>query len=255
MLGYDIHGPDDAPVVVLGGSLGTTRAMWDEQLPALAQSFRVVRYDHRGHDASPVPPGPYTVAELAGDVLALLDHLDIAQAHLGGLSLGGMVAIHLAATHPERVDRLALICTSAYLPPSSAWLGRAATVREAGTAAVADAVIARWFTPAFATTPRSAQLRAQLVGTPAEGYAGCCEAIAALDLRHQLARIRARTLVIAGAEDPATPPEHGEVIAGAVPDARLEVVPGAAHLASVERADAVTALVLEHYKTPSSLPS
>lgn len=180
-------------------------------------------------------------------MLALLDHLDVERAHVGGLSLGGMVAMHLAATHPDRVNRLALICTSAHLPPAPAWFARADEVRAGGTASVADSVVARWFTRGFADTPRAANLRAQLLDTPAEGYAGCCEAIATLDLRPQLGAIRAPTLVIAGANDPATPPEHAEVIATGVRDARLEVLPGAAHLASVERADQVTSLLLEHW--------
>ncbi|MQA82835.1 MAG: 3-oxoadipate enol-lactonase [Streptosporangiales bacterium] len=250
MIAYDVQGPVGAPVVVLGGSLGTTRAMWDEQLPALTRAFRVVRYDHRGHGASPVPPGPYTIAGLTGDVLALLDHLDIPRAHFGGLSLGGMIAMYLAATHPERVDRLALICTSAHLPPARAWLARAATVRNGGTRAVADTVVARWFTPAFAATPRAAELREQLIRSPAEGYAACCEAIATLDLRPLLARIRAYTLVIAGAEDPATPPVHAEVIGTGIPDAHLAVLRDAAHLANVELADRVTAMLVEHWTAP-----
>lgn len=248
MLGYDVHGPADAPVVVLGGSLGTTRAMWDEQLPALTAFFRVVRYDHRGHGTSPTKPGPYTVAALADDVLGLLDQLGIERAHLAGLSLGGMVAMQLAATHPERVDRLALLCTSAYLPPVSTWHERAAMVRARGTSAVADAVVARWFTPVFSRTPQAAALREQLLHTSSEGYASCCEAIAEFDLRPQLARIRADTLVVAGAEDPATPPEHAKDIAAGISSAQLKVLPGAAHLASVERADAVTALLLEHLR-------
>ncbi|MGH8828513.1 MAG: alpha/beta fold hydrolase, partial [Jiangellaceae bacterium] len=116
VLGYDVHGPADAPVVVLGSSLGTTRTMWDEQLPALSERYRVVRYDHRGHGRSPVPPAPYTVDDLGADLVALLDELGIVRAHHVGLSLGGIVAMWLAAHHPARVDRLALVCTGAHLP-------------------------------------------------------------------------------------------------------------------------------------------
>lgn len=249
-LGHDVHGPKDAPVMVLGSSLGTTRSMWDEQLPALTPAFRVIRYDHRGHGESEVPPGPYALEDLVGDVLALLDSLAVGRAHHVGLSLGGMVALRLAATAPERVDRLALVCTAAHLP-AQGWLDRAATVRAEGTAAVTDSVAARWFTPAFARTARADALREAMRGLPAEGYAACCEAIAAMDLRPLLAGVRAPTLVVAGAEDPATPPELGREIADAVNrgggSARVEMVDGAAHLASVERADRVSDLLLQHF--------
>ena len=249
-LGHDVHGPHDAPVVVLGSSLGTDRRMWDPQLALLAQRFRVVRYDHRGHGASEVPTGPYGLADLAQDVLALLDTLGVGRFTAGGLSLGGMVAMHLAAHVPDRVEKVALFCTSAHLPPVQGWLDRAATVRADGTAAVADAVVARWFTPGFAARRPDvvAAHRAMVVGTPAEGYAGCCEAIAAMDLRPALAKVAAPVLVVAGTDDPATPPEHARTVAASLPDdlpCRVEVVPGA-HLATVENPDDCTRLLLAH---------
>ena len=251
LLSYDLHGPAGTPVVVLGSSLGTTRDMWAEQLPAFAGQLRVLRYDHLGHGGSPVPPGPYTVAGLAADVIALLDHLGIERAHFGGLSLGGMVAMQVAATQPERVDRLALLCTSAHLPPASGWTARAAAVRSGGMAAVAGPVAARWFTPAFAGSARAAQLRDGLLTIPAEGYAGCCEAIAAMDLRPQLTSIRAPVLVIAGDADPATPPPHADRIAAGIRagggSARVKLVSPAAHLANVEQSAAVTGLMLSHW--------
>jgi 3-oxoadipate enol-lactonase len=249
VLAYDLTGPPDAPVLVLGGSLGTTRAMWQPQLDALTARFRVLRYDHLGHGGSPVPPGPYRIEELGGHVLRLLDQLDLARVSYGGLSLGGMVGMWLAAHHPERVDRLALLCTSAYLPPAEGWLLRARAVREQGTASIADQVLARWFTPGFAERqPKVVQRLAATFGALSdEGYAGCCEAVAALDLRPVLPDIGAPTLVIAGADDPATPPAHGQAIVDAVPGARIEILAGAAHLASVERPDAVNDLLLEHF--------
>ncbi|HEU0040891.1 MAG TPA: 3-oxoadipate enol-lactonase [Jiangellaceae bacterium] len=249
VLGYDVHGPAGAPVVVLGSSLGTTRTMWDEQLPALSERYRVVRYDHRGHGGSPVPPGPYTVDDLGADLVALLDELGIVRAHHVGLSLGGIVAMWLAVHHPARVDRLALVCTGAHLPPAEAWLARAATVRARGMAAVAEAVADRWFTPAFATSARATDLRAGLRAVPVEGYAGCCEALAALDLRPQLFRIKAPTLVIAGRDDRATPTAYSDELAAGLPAGvcrGLAVVDGAAHLGSVERAEVITGLILEH---------
>lgn len=250
-LGYDIHGPDDAPVVVLGSSLGTDRRMWDPQLHVLAQRFRVVRYDHRGHGASEVPAGPYGLADLAGDVVALLDDLGVERFAAGGLSLGGMVAMWLAAHVPDRVERLALFCTSAHMPPAQNWTARAAAVRAGGAVSVADAVVARWFTAGFAAEHRDvvAGYRAMMAATPAEGYAGCCEAIAAMDLRAALARVTAATLVVAAHDDPATPEPHARAIESALraggADVRVEVVAGA-HLGTVENPDVCTDLLMEH---------
>ena len=243
-----IDGPSDAPVVLLSNSLGSTLAMWDPQVPALAERFRVVRYDHRGHGGSPVPPGPYELADVASDALALLDRLGVERAHVCGLSLGGMVGMWLAIHAPERVGRLGLLCTSAKLGPPSMWQERAATVRAEGTEAIADAGIGRWLTAGFAERhpDMAAALRAMIAGQPDEGYAELCGVIERMDLVADLGRIAAPTLVIAGAEDPATPPEHAERIAAAVPGARLEVLDGAAHLANVEQPEAVTALLLDH---------
>ncbi|HEU5474078.1 MAG TPA: 3-oxoadipate enol-lactonase [Actinophytocola sp.] len=247
-LSYTVDGPSDGPVLVLGNSLGTTVAMWEPQLPALTERFRVVRYDHRGHGGSPVPSGRYRLTDLGGDVLALLDSLGLDRVHLGGLSLGGMVAMWVAANAPDRVDRLALLCTSARLGPASMWRERAETVTAQGTGALVETLLGRWFTAGFtAARPDVATWAGALVaGTPATGYAGCCAAIETMDLVPSLGSITAPTLVIAGADDPATPPEHAEVIAAGIPGARLAVVPDAAHLANVEQPEAVTRLLLEH---------
>ncbi|MEX3649202.1 3-oxoadipate enol-lactonase, partial [Mycolicibacterium porcinum] len=199
-----VTGRPDGPVVVFSNSLGSTHRMWDAQLAAFEERFRVVRYDTRGHGDSPVPDGPYSIDDLADDLVALLDSLDVPRAHLVGLSLGGMTAMRVAARHPERVDRLAVLCTGAQLPPASAWTDRAATVRAQGSAAVAEAVVARWFSPGY--SGGRASWEALVAATPAEGYAACCEAIAALDLRGDLPNITAPTLAIAGTDDPATPP-------------------------------------------------
>ncbi|SNT65592.1 3-oxoadipate enol-lactonase [Asanoa hainanensis] len=246
MLAYAAHGPLDAPVVLLGSSLGTTGAMWAPQVAALRDQFRVVAFDHRGHGGSPVPPGPYTIEDLGHDVVALLDELGLERVHYAGLSLGGMVGMWLAAHAPQRVDRLALLCTAAHLPPATGWHERAATVRAAGMSAVADAVVARWFTPAFNPTDVAGFTKA-LVAINPEGYAGCCEAIAAMDLRPVLSRITAPTLVIAGEADPATPPPLLQAIVDAVGDAELALLPDAAHLANVEQADRVTDLLRRHF--------
>lgn len=245
---HDVHGAEDAPVLVLSPSMGTLPQMWDPQLEALAAQFRVVRVTHRGHHPADVSPGPYRIEDLAADVLSLLDSYGVARFSWCGLSLGGMVGMWIAAHEPRRVDRLALCCTSAHLPPAHGWLQRAATVRAAGMAAVADTVLARWFTAEFVAAQPDvvARCRAMLLSVPPEGYAGCCEAVAAMDLRSALPRITAPTLVLVGSQDPVVPVEHGETIASLVPRARLVVVPEAAHLATVQDPGSTTPLLLEH---------
>jgi 3-oxoadipate enol-lactonase len=247
-LHHEIAGPEDAPVLLAGGSLGTTVEMWSGQR-SLAEDLCLVRFDHRGHGRSPVPPGPYEIADLAADVLELMDALGVARASYCGLSIGGMVGMWLAAHAPERIERLVLVCTSAHMPPASAWQERAAAVREAGsTEPIADAVVERWLTPGFAARRPDvrAWLRAMLTATPAEGYAACCGAIERMDLRDALPGITAPTLVISGSEDPATPPEMQRSIVQAIPHARHETVGPAAHIAAVEQSEAVNHLILEH---------
>ncbi len=244
----EIVGAADAPVLLMGGSLGSTLRMWDKQLP-LAAALRLVRFDHRGHGGSPVPPGPYGIEDLGQDVIELMDELGLERAHYCGLSIGGMVGMWLAANAPERIDRLVLICTAAYMPPASMWQERQeAVLRAESTEPIADAVIERWLTPEFAGAHPEvrAWLRAMLVATPADGYAACCGAIERMDLRGDLVGIRAPTLVISGAQDPSTPPERQELITRAITGARHETVDSAAHLAAVERPDSVNQLILEH---------
>jgi 3-carboxy-cis,cis-muconate cycloisomerase/3-oxoadipate enol-lactonase len=250
-LAYELGGTEQAPVLVLANSMGTTMAMWYHQLQALEERFRVLFYDHRGHGGSDLLPGPSTMEQLGGDLLGLLDDLGLDRVSFCGLSLGGMVGMWLAANAPDRVDRLVLCCTSARVD-AEAYLERAAKVRAGGTGSVTGEVLERWFTPAFRERGRGqvAWAAAMLTATPDEGYAGCCEAIAAMDLRADLPRITAPTLVLAGRDDPATPPAHAEAIVAAIAGARLEVVPGAAHLANIEQPGPVTRLLLEHLTDP-----
>jgi 3-oxoadipate enol-lactonase len=248
-LHFESAGAHDAPALLLGPSLGSSTAMWEPNVAVLAERMRVIRYDHRGEGESPVPPGPYEIGDIAGDVLSLMDRLDIERASFCGLSLGGMVGMWLGANAPERVDRLVLMCTSSHMAPASAWAERAAAVREAGTVeAVADGVVERWLTPPYARAHPEIreQLRAMLASQPTDGYVECCGAIERLDLRDDLQRISAPTLVIGGEDDPATPPEHQRLIAERIPGARLVLLRDAAHIANVEQADAVNALILEH---------
>lgn len=226
--------------------------MWDPQVSALADRLALVRVDVRGHGLSPAPSGAYSIPELGMDVVATLDEMGIERISVCGLSIGGMIGMWLAANVPARVDRLILICTSSHMPAAAdAYRERARVVRAQGsTESIADGVIDRWFTPSWAERhPDTVDAyRRMLCGIPAEGYAGCCEALAALDLRAALPLIAAPTLVIAGAEDRATPPAHAEAITAAIPQARLELLGGAAHLGSVQRPDAVTRLIGEHLR-------
>lgn len=249
-LHYEIAGPDGAPALLMAGSLGATLEMWEGQLP-LASTLRLVLLDHRGHGRSPTPEGPYEIADLGNDVLELIDALGLERVSFGGLSLGGMVGMWLGANAPERIDRLVLLCTSAYMPPASMWQERATTVLRAGSVEpIADGVVDRWLTPGFAARQPEvrAKLRTMLVATPAEGYAACCGAIERMDQRAGLPTIAGPTLVISGSDDPSTPPEAQRLIAAAIPGARHEVVGPAAHLAAVEQPDAVNALILEHMR-------
>jgi 3-oxoadipate enol-lactonase len=224
------------PVLVLPSSLGTTTELWEANLPDWTGSFRLLPYDQ---------PGRKSVAELGEALLALLDEHDVERASICGLSLGGATAMWVAANAPERVDRLVLACTSARFGDPEPWLERAATVRQHGLEPIADGIVARWFTPA-APQELVARFRRMLVDTPSDSYALCCEALAAWDFREHLSEITAPTLVIAGAEDRAAPPEHAELIAHGLRRAGLVAVLGAAHLANVEQAETFSGFVIEH---------
>ena len=184
-LDFGLRGPDRAPVLVLSNSLGTTQELWERQLPDLVEHFRVLTYDHPGHGASELPERPWTVESLARGLLGLIDELELDRVSLCGVSLGGMVGMALALEAPERIDRLVLSCTSAYLGPPEGWWERAQTVRREGMDAIADLVVSRWFTPELAAEePETvARFRALLTATPPEGYARCCEAVGAWDAR------------------------------------------------------------------------
>jgi 3-oxoadipate enol-lactonase len=247
-LHHTVDGPVDAPPLVLAGSLGSTLEMWRPNLAALTGRFRVVRIDHRGHGGSPVPEGPYAMADLAGDVLALLDDLGLDRVAWCGLSLGGMVGMYLAAEAPDRLSTLTLCCTSSYFPDKTVWRDRIAAVRERGTAPIAAGVAGRWFTPEWAAAHPDvvAEATAMIAGTDDAGYVACCQAIEAWDHRDRLGSITQPTLVVAGDADPSTPVEpHARTIVDGIPGARLEVV-HAAHLATIERAAEVTPLIAAH---------
>jgi 3-oxoadipate enol-lactonase len=244
---YTASGPADAPVVVLANSLGATRGMWDPQVPALAERYRVLTYDTRGHGETPAPPGPYTLDDLVDDVVALLDEVGAERAHLVGVSLGGMVALRMAVREPRRVHRLVLLCTSASTD-AGPFRERAAAVRQGGTAPLAATVVSRWVTPAFAAEHPEVvrRLEEMVAGCDDEGYAACCEVVADVELRADLQLITAPTLVVSGAEDQALPPEHQRVVAEGIPGAQLLTLSPAAHIPTVEQPVQVTGAILGH---------
>lgn len=240
-LHVQIEGPQAAPALLLLHSLGTDGRVWEPQAAALADRFRVIRPDLRGHGLSAATPGPGSMAQFARDVLGVLDALGVGQAHVGGLSIGGMVAQQLAAMTPHRVASLVLCDTALAIPPPEFWRERAGIVRARGMAAIADAVVARWVTPAALGTAATEGLRTMLLRTDPEGYAAAAEAIAAADLSESTARLRLPALVLVGAEDLATPQAAAAALAAAIPGARLETIAGAAHIPTYEQDAAVTA--------------
>ncbi|MBY6683082.1 3-oxoadipate enol-lactonase [Rhodococcus sp. BP-316] len=249
-LSYDVV-PSRSPMrttVVLVGSLGSDRSMWDAQCSALTEVADIIAVDLRGHGRSPTPSGPYTIAELAEDVLAVLDANGRDRVHLVGLSLGGAVAQWIAVHRPARVQTLTLICTAAHFGDPRGWSERAAAVRAKGTDSLADAVVSRWFTPELLA--RDADLasrhRRMVSATSDEGYAACCEALSGWDNREDLGRISAPTLVIAGEQDPATPPSGARILADGIARSRLHTLTAAAHLANVEKSGEVTRLLVDH---------
>lgn len=250
-LNHRVEGPAEAPALVLLNSLGADMGMWEPQAAALRDEFRVVRLDTRGHGGSPVPAGPWTLADLGEDVLALLDALEIEKASFAGVSLGGSTAGRLAAHAPERVERIVLCFTAAWFGGPDPWTARAAIVRAKGVEAVAEAVLDRWFTDSVDPDLRE-RMRAMLLATPPEGYAAATEVVAHLDLRPELGRIGAPALVVSGAEDVATPPAIGRELAAGIPGAEFAELEGAAHLGNLERPDALTALIRSHLSKEKS---
>lgn len=243
-LHYAMSGTRGSPALVLSNSLGTDLGMWDAQVADLGKSFCVVRYDTRGHGQSDVTPGPYSIAQLGSDVLALLDHLHLDRVRFCGLSLGGMTGMWLGANAPDRVERLVLANTAARVAQPEVYDARIAKVAAEGMAAISGAVMQRWFTPAFtAREPQTvARMQAMMERVPAAGYGGACAAVRDLDQREALARIVAPTLVVTGRQDGATPPADGQFIAAHIPGARI-VELDAAHLSNIEQAAAFTAAV------------
>ncbi|PLC50054.1 3-oxoadipate enol-lactonase [Pollutimonas subterranea] len=240
-LHYALAGDQSAPVLVLSNSLGTTMDMWQPQLAELSSHFQVLRYDTRGHGQSSVPQGPYSVAQLGEDVIGLLDHLNLDRVHFCGLSMGGITGMWLALNHADRIHKLVLSNTAAYIGPPENWTNRAATVQKDGMASIADSVVARWLTPDYAQAhaEQVEVLKAMLASTPADGYAANCIAVRDNDLRQEVGGIRAPTLVISGTGDMPTPPSDGKFLHSQIQGSEyLEL--DAAHLSNQEQVSSYT---------------
>ncbi len=247
-LAHREDGDPDGPPVLLSPSLGTTWEMWDELVAVLAPTYRVVRYDTRGHGRSPVVPGPCTVDDLTSDVLALADALGIDRFGFVGLSLGGAIGQALATSYGDRLTAAVLCCTVPSFGDPATWRERAALVRAEGMGVLAEPTEGRWFTDGFRASRRDQVDRflAMITGTDPEGYASCCEALATFDVTARLGDIRTPTRVVAGAQDPVAPPSACRAMAAAIPGADLVVIEDASHIASVAQPEAFHHAVTEH---------
>jgi 3-oxoadipate enol-lactonase len=241
-----VEGPENAPVLMLSNSLGTTHAMWQPQLDAFKQHFRLVRFDRRGHGGSGAPKGPYTMEGLARDALAVLDGLGLKKVNWCGLSMGGMEGMWLGANAPGRFERMVLCNTSAQFPDRKIWDDRLRFARENGLAAMVGANMERWFTKGFRERePKTiAWITEMFLTTPLEGYIGCGEAVRDMDHRALLPNIKVPTLVIAGRHDPATTLQAGEYLRDHIPGVAFTVLE-AAHISNVEQPVAFSNAVLE----------
>lgn len=247
-LHYAVDGPERAPAVVLSNSLGTDFHLWDSQVMALRQHFRVVRYDTRGHGGSTGRPEEYSIADLGGDVVELLNYLNIDRAHVCGISLGGMTALWLAINAPHRVNHIMPCNTAARLGTVQGWTDRIAQVKEHGLASIADATMERWFTPPFRAKSKAKVeiFRQALIQMHAPGYISCCAALRDADLRDSIGSITAPTLAMSATSDPVTPPPDGQYLQQQIPGAKyLELK--AAHISNVELPDAFSAAMLSFF--------
>ncbi len=248
---YDLAGPEGAPVIVFSNSLGTNLSMWDAQASEFSRQFRVLRYDTRGHGLSSVPPGPYSLQELAQDVLELLDHAEIAQASFCGLSIGAMTGLWLGLCAPQRLRKLVVCSAAAKIGTPDVWNARIDSIRRDGMNAVVPGILERWFTPAFrARSPEAVETtRHMLESASVDGYTACCAAVRDTDLRETVSAIRLHALVVTGAQDPVTPPTDGHFLTKHIPGAQYLELQGA-HLFNVESAAEFTAHALHFLNTP-----
>ena len=247
-LHYQFDGSEGGPTVMLSNSLGTNLHMWDSQVAALAEKFRVLRYDSRGHGQSPVTPGPYTINGLGNDVVGLLDTLRIEKVFFCGLSLGGVIAQWMGVNAPDRVNAIVICNSAAKIGNDEFWNKRIEKLREGGIAPVAGAQVLRWFTEKYvAAQPQVIEnMKRMFVATPVAGYIATCEALRDNDLRDSIRRIRTRTLVISGTHDVVTPPSDGKYMASQIPGAQY-VELNASHLSDIEDSAAFSAAILRFF--------
>ncbi len=241
-----IDGADAAPALLLSNSLSTNLSMWDGQVAEWAKRYRVIRYDSRGAGASVAPDRPYSIAELGGDALAIIDALSVQRAHFCGLSKGGMVGMWLATHAGDRLNKVVLANTAARMAPPNLWNARIQTAKSGGMEALVDGTLQRWFSPAWlAGKPASLDdVRKMILATPAHGYAGCCAAIRDMDQREAIRQISNPVLVISGAQDPATPPAAAKLIHENIRGSKL-VSLDAAHLSNLEKPAEFTKAVVD----------
>jgi 3-oxoadipate enol-lactonase len=247
---YQWDGPEHAPVLVFSNSLGTTHRMWDPQVEAFSKHFRLLRYDTRGHGQTGSTPGPYTIEQLALDVLHLLDALNIDRVFFCGLSMGGMIGMLLGSTAAHRLHKIVLCNTAAKIGTPDGWNARIAAVTQGGMKAVAGGVLDRWLTPGYraAHPVETAQVLGMLEGTDPAGYAACCGAVRDMDYREHLHRVQVPTLVIAGVHDPATPPADGRFLAEHIRGAKFVELP-AAHLSNIEASEHFNREILAFFQS------
>jgi 3-oxoadipate enol-lactonase/4-carboxymuconolactone decarboxylase len=249
-LQYRFDGPEDAPVLILGPSLGTTWHMWDRQVPELVKQWRIFRFDLPGHGGAPAYPAG-SVRDLTDRLLATLDQFGVQRFGYAGCALGGAVGMELALRHPERLASLALIAASPRFGSADEFRQRGVIVRTNGLDPIARTSPERWFTSGFAAAqPAITEWAVQMVRTTDPGcYIAACESLASFDVRGDLARVGVPTLVLVGSDDQVTGPAEARTLVAGIPDARLAVVPGASHLVPVEQPAAVTDLLVRHFST------
>ena len=247
---YQWDGPEQGPVLVFSNSLGSTHRMWDAQLEAFTRHFRVLRYDGRGHGQSSATPGPYTIEQLAGDVLKLLDALKLDRVYYCGLSMGGMIGMHLGAAQASRLHKMVLCNTAAKIGTPDVWNARITAVQAGGMKAVAGAVIDRWLTAGFrsAHPGETANVLSMLEGCNPAGYAATCAAVRDADFRQMLGAVSVPTQVVTGAHDPATPAADGRALSEQIPGAKYTEL-AAAHLSNIEAREEFNREVLAFLKS------
>ena len=244
-----VEGKHEAPVLMFSNSLGTTLEMWSGQMQALGEFFTILRYDTRGHGGSVVTPGPCRIADLADDVIAIIDVLELPQVNFCGLSMGGMIGLWLSMHAPARINRLIIANSAPQIAPAQLWNERIATVQQNGMVAIADAVVRRWFTANFIhREPETVgAIKSMIIDTPLEGYVSCCAAVRDFDVRDNMDNITLPVMAIAGDADPATPPQLTQQISQSIAASRFEILP-AAHLSNIECRAAFNRVLIDFLK-------